>query len=311
MAFKVLRPGVLTLVQDSGRIGYQHLGLTTGGPMDEIAFRLANWLLNNPADSAMLEITAGQLELQCTSPVAIALTGANLNATVNQQFIPPWQTLQLQRGDKLAFNTPIDGLRSYLAVPGGFCVEKVLGSNATVMREKLGGLDQQGSKLQRGDTLSWPEADDARTHSKAQRTVPENWIPDYRQRTFGVIPGYQFHEFPQQERLRFFHSDFQVTAQSDRMGFRLAGPTVHSGLDGIVSEGIALGAIQVPPDGQPIVLMRDRQTIGGYPKIGTVFSLHLSILAQQPSKTDISFYPLDLADAEIQRRLFEQRLGQL
>jgi biotin-dependent carboxylase-like uncharacterized protein len=305
MAFKVIKPGLLALVQDLGRHGHQSIGLTTGGPMDEVAFRWGNALLDNDPNSAQIEITFGMFTLEAQANTSIAVTGADLGATLNDKSIPPWQTYAIKKGDILAFHQPVWGLRAYLAVKGGFLCEPTLGSVATVMREKLGGLTSKGDKLKKGDLLSHHTS-----HDHQQRAVPRLAIPNYSNKEIPVILGYQYESFSSLERANFFSSDYTVSSHSDRMGYRLEGKAVHTELKGIISEGIAYGAIQIPKDGQPIVLLRDRQTIGGYPKMGCVTRVGGGILAQQKPGDIIQFTPITVDQAEQERHLQMARLAQ-
>ena len=305
MAFKVIKPGLLALIQDLGRHGHQSIGLTTGGPMDEVAFRWGNALLDNHANDAQVEITFGMFAIEAQADTSIAITGADLAATLNDKSITPWQTYAIQKGDILSFHQPVWGLRAYLAVKGGFLCDPTLGSVATVTREKIGGLTGKGDKLQKGDLLAYQ----AQSHHE-KRSVPRLAIPNYGHREIPVILGYQFQSFSTLERARFFSSDYTVSSNSDRMGYRLEGQEVHSSLKGIISEGIAYGAIQIPKDGQPIVLLQDRQTIGGYPKMGCVTRIGGSILAQQKPGDVIQFTPITVDQAEQERHLQMARLSQ-
>jgi biotin-dependent carboxylase-like uncharacterized protein len=305
MAFKVIKPGLLALVQDLGRHGHQSIGLTTGGPMDEVAFRWGNALLDNDPNSAQIEITFGMFTLEAQANTSIAITGADLGATLNDKSIPPWQTYAIKKGDILAFHQPVWGLRAYLAVKGGVLCEPTLGSVATVMREKIGGLTSKGDKLKKGDSLSYHTS-----HDHQQRAVPRLAIPNYGNKEIPVILGYQYQSFSSLERANFFSSDYTVSSNSDRMGYRLEGKAVHTELKGIISEGIAYGAIQIPKDGQPIVLLRDRQTIGGYPKMGCVTRVGGGILAQQKPGDIIQFTPITVDQAEQERHLQMARLAQ-
>lgn len=306
MSFEVLDPGMLTQIQDQGRIGFQHIGVTTGGPMDEHAFSWANRLLNNPINALQLEITFGGLTLLAHTNTLIALTGADLGAQLNDQPIKPWQTYEISKGDKLSFRMPVAGLRAYLAVSGGLDVPAKLGSSATVSREQLGGLDGNGAKLAKGDRIPlMPLA------PVAKAMVPDSDIPDYQKPLrVGVIPGYQYEHFSRMERDRFLNTEYEVSQHIDRMGYRLTGEAIQCDLDGIISEGIAFGAIQIPADGQPIVLMKDRQTIGGYPKIGSLSALDAGQLAQRAPGAAVTFYLSDVAEAEAQRMMFNYRLRQ-
>ena len=303
MSFKVIDPGAMALIQDGGRKGFQHLGVTAGGPMDEYAFDWANWLLGNTRGAAALEITYGLVALEAQADVTIALTGADLGASLNGKPLLPWQACQVSAGDRLSFATPVSGLRAYIAMPGGIKAEPRLGSVATVVREKVGGLDGSGQSLKKGDILQ-----STSPRPNALRHMPDWAVPDYgAPLLLGVIPGYQFEGFSTVQRMKFFSSDYMVTSNIDRMGYRLKGEAVISEQSGIISEGIALGAIQIPQDGQPIVLMRDRQTIGGYPKIGCVFSLDLAKLSQRKPGDGVAFTLMDVADAENRRALYDHQ----
>ncbi|SBS29673.1 KipI antagonist [Marinomonas aquimarina] len=305
MAFKVIKPGMLALLQDMGRHGYQHLGVTTGGPMDELAFRWGNALLDNDSNAAQIEITFGGFTVEAQQSTSIAITGADLGATLNGKGILPWQTYAIQKGDVLVFQQPKFGLRAYLAVKGGFLATSVLGSVATVMREKLGGLTGKGDKLAVHDVLPF--------HSTTQHTarhVPRLAIPNYEQMEINVVTGYQFKHFSGLERARFFSSTYSVSQNCDRMGYRLEGTAVGQDQPGIISEGIAYGAIQIPNDGQPIVLFRDRQTIGGYPKVGCVTSFSGALLSQKKPGDRIGFRYISVDQAEHERHLQLARIHQ-
>jgi len=304
MSFKVIDPGFMSSIQDLGRMGYQHLGITTGGPLDEYSFAWANRLLGNTANSAVLEVTYGGLKLEVQADTCIALTGADLGATLNKTYIEPWCSYAVRAGDRLDFAQPAIGLRAYLSVIDGFQTPLTLGSRATVLREQVGGLDGRGVKFVAGDRLPFLPS----SESRLERTPKED-IPDYsKPLDLGVIAGYQYELFPASERRRFFSHPYQVTQNIDRMGYRLFGPAIESNQRGIISEGISLGAIQIPADGQPIVLMRDRQTIGGYPKLGNLSGLDVGLLAQRGPGAEVRFYPQDLASAQAQRQIFLRHL---
>jgi len=305
MSFRIIDPGPMTLIQDAGRHGYQHLGVTTGGPMDEQAFDWGNWLLGNPRGVAALEITFGMLVMEAESEMTLALTGADLGARLNNTPLPSWQTFVARPGDRLSFSRPVRGLRAYLAMSGGIRASARLGSVATVPREQLGGLNGDGQPLQRGDRLQplWDQP-------RERRNLPERAIPDYSEPLrLGLIPGYQYDHFSVAQRMNFLTSRYTLTPNMDRMGYRLSGPAVSHEQSGIISEGIALGAVQVPQDGQPIILMRDRQTIGGYPKMGCVFSLDLARLSQKLPGDQVEFTLLDAAEAENRRMLYDRQFA--
>jgi biotin-dependent carboxylase-like uncharacterized protein len=259
--------------------------------MDPLAAALANRLLGNDENDTLVEISFGGLRLRADGPAQVAVTGASLPLSLNDAPCAPWTVMDLADGDRLSLGFAETGCRSYLAVRGGIDVARQFGSTATVLREGIGGLD--GGRLQRGDRL--PLRDSSRVE---RRWLPPRHRPHYQHRaTVRVVPGYQHRSFPKLEQERFFGSAYTVSDRSDRMGYRLEGPAVHSDLTGILSEGIAPGAIQLPPDGQPIVLLRDRQTIGGYPKIGTALSLDCAVLAQLRPGDTVTFTPIDERDA--------------
>ncbi|MDQ2076012.1 biotin-dependent carboxyltransferase family protein [Marinimicrobium sp. ABcell2] len=301
----VIKPGILTLVQDLGRFGYQHLGLTTGGAADEQAHLWANRLLGNSAQSATLEICYGGLQLEAQVPTRIAITGADLQPTLNGQAIHTWQTHNLVAGDRLHFGHPKTGVRAYLAVQGGFTIEPSFGSVATVMREGIGGLDGKGRPLKSGDCVPCS----ATKPGPLMRVAPR-YIPDYSQPlTIRVIEGHQSHQFHPEDRQRFYSASYRLSNHSDRMGARLEGPALKPRINGIVSEGINFGAIQVPPDGQAIILLKDRQTIGGYPKLGTAFARDLFLLAQRQPGALLRFTPGSLEEEQKALRRFYAFFG--
>lgn len=286
MALTVRQPGLLSLLQDAGRIGRHRIGLTSGGPLDAAAFNLCNRLLDNAPGSTCIEVSFGGLELEAQVATYICVTGARVPLTVNGREQPRYRVLKLDPGDIIQLGFAEAGCRAYLGVADGFTVEPSFGSTATVVREGVGGLN--GGKLTTGDVLPC-----AATGRRRIRYLPEEMQPHYHDTvTVRVIPGYQQASFPRLEQRRFFSSAYTVSERCDRMGYRLEGPAIHCDLEGILSEGICHGAIQVPADGQPIVLLNDRQTIGGYPKIGSALSLDTAPLAQLRPGGTVYFTPI-------------------
>ncbi|WP_428775379.1 biotin-dependent carboxyltransferase family protein [Vibrio sp.] len=287
----VNKPGQLSLIQDFGRYNLAHMGITQGGPVDDYAYSWGNHLLANPANSASLEITLGQAEFTVNHDCELAITGANLSATLDQQPLDNWSTFVAFAGQTLRFSLPKNGLRAYLAVKGGFNLPSSMGSVATVTRDQLGGLHQDGSALKAGDELRFDK------HSLRAKPLQTSfrYQPNYNLPILlRVVESYQFDQFCQSSIEQFYRSTFSVSQNIDRMGYRLQGTTIKPPSDGIKSEGIALGAIQVPPDGNPIVLLNDRQTLGGYPKLGCVARIDLPRLAQARPGQQISFTKGDL-----------------
>lgn len=291
---RVLQPGLLTLIQDAGRYGKHRLGLTNGGPLDPLAFRWANRLCGNDLSAPALEISIGALVLESQVDTCIALCGAQMPLKINGRTVDGWRTLRVAAGDKLEVGIRQQGARAYLAVTGGWQVVPVFSSAATVMRESLGGLSGTGSKLEVQDFLPCQSAP---AEQPLWQLAPEH-RPDYsKEVVLRTLLGYQQHAFDSVQQRLFFTSDYQVTDHADRMGYRLSGQPVLSGLAGILSEGICHGAVQVPADGQPIVLLNDRQTIGGYPKIGSVLAQDTARLAQCLPGDTVRFEPISMAEA--------------
>ena len=284
--FKVIQGGMLSLLQDSGRLGRHRLGLTTGGPLDPFAMGWANRLVGNAPGTTAIEASFGGLELEATVNSLLAVTGGDQPLSINGVERDTWRSYRVEAGDRISLGFAGKFCRSYLAVHGGFDIPPAFGSTATVVREAIGGLN--GGKLQPGDELP------ARGTSETQCfQVPEVTRTEYSDDiTVRVIPGYQQHHFPRLQQRRFFTGEYAVTDRADRMGYRLEGPAIQCELEGILSEGICMGAIQVPADGQPIVLLKDRQTIGGYPKIGAAISLDTAKLSQLMPGARVRFEPI-------------------
>ena len=302
--FIVKQPGLLTLIQDSGRFGAHKLGLTNGGPLDALAFDWANRLLGNAVNVSALEISFGGLSLESEIDTAIVVTGAEMPVKINSETIAQWQTHSVKKGDIIGPGYATSGTRAYLAVAGGFNIPPSFGSSATVVREKIGGLN--GDKLKVGDHLPC----EPQVLSQHYRLADDD-RPQYTDSAvLRVVLGYQQDAFNYIEQQRFFNSEYQVTDRSDRMGFRLEGEAIKSDIVGMLSEGICHGAIQIPADGQPIVLMNDRQTIGGYPKIGSVIPIDTAKLAQLSPGSKIRFESISAEHAHnlhwLAKSLFER-----
>ncbi len=290
----VLQPGFLTTIQDHGRWGYQHLGVPTSGAMDQRAFQLANLLLKNNPHTPVLEMTLAGTEIEFLQDTCAAVTGADLGAELNGRPFPLWSSAPVQSGSVLRFTQRRGGCRAYLAVSGGFQVVPLMGSASTYLRGQWGGLD--GRALKAGDYLMGGQG----TESKAGYSVPEelrSYIDD--RGPIPVIPGPQEDAFTEDAVDCFYRSTYSVSSQSDRMGIRLDGPklTHRQGAD-IISDGIPPGAIQIPGHGTPIVMTADRQTTGGYAKIGVVTRTGLDRLAQLIPGDRITFCRIEPDDAE-------------
>ena len=292
---KVIQPGVLALLQDGGRFGQHRIGLTTGGPLDREAFQWANRLCGNALDVTAIEISVGGLVLEAQLDTTLAVTGADMPLSINKQTCNTWRTHTVKAGQRIELGYAQNGFRTYLAVSGGFEIEADFGSTATVVREKLGGLN--GAKLANGDLLPCSPKDDKQNMPQQMLAIPNR--PSYEKSvTLRVITGYQQAHFSAAQQALFFSSEYTVSSDCDRMGYRLEGQSITSGITGMLSEGICFGAIQVPANGQPIVLLNDRQTIGGYPKIGSVLSLDIARLTQLLPGGTVRFQPISHAEAQ-------------
>ncbi len=291
MAFKILNAGLFSTIQDRGRYGYTHLGITTSGAMDRYAYYWSQRLLDQEINA--LELMVG-LKLEVMVPTTIAITGADLDFRINETPMPIWQTHTVKVGDRLSFSRRKNGVRAYLAVAGGFQAPQYYGSYATTLKEGF------GARCSAGEYLYYNS-----TSSSIPKRLSRPYLPHYPQKELclRVVLGYQEKAFSPEAKAEFFSSIYRLTPQSDRMGYRLRGASISSTTQGIISEGIAYGAIQIPPDGQPIVLLNERQTIGGYPKIGSVIPTDCYRLAQLPLDGCVSFEPISLESAQkINRR---------
>ncbi|NJD10712.1 MAG: biotin-dependent carboxyltransferase family protein [Gemmatimonadetes bacterium] len=315
----VLRPGLLTTVQDLGRTGHQYAGVPVGGAMDRYALRLANLLVGNAESDAALEVTLLGPTLELQGDVLLSIAGAHLSATLDERPLPNGRTVHAPAGARLAFGRPVAGCRAYVAFAGGIAVPSVLGSRATYPRARLGGVD--GRALAAGDLLPLGELG-ARSHRLAAalpRGRVASWTPGPHEpaRTGAAIEvralrGAHFDALTPESRsaLRGEAAQwFTITGEADRMGYRLDGPGLELAAPlELVSEPVAFGTVQLPPGGQPIVLMADRQTTGGYPRVLEAISADLPLLAQAAPGARIRFREVSLAEA---RRLYLAREHEL
>ena len=306
--FEVLQPGPLSLLQDAGRQHTQHLGVSPSGPADMHAAAWANRLLNNRWGTPLLEVALGGLSLLCHCDSWVALCGAEMAVSLDGVPQQNWSRFAVRAGQQLQLGYASSGQRAYLAVAGGFVATTQLGSVATQQREGLGGLHGDGSALQAGDLLPCAGQKLSRVQS-----VPAIFQPNYRQQPgLRLIVGGDAQNFGEHERNEFFARVWQVSPHSDRMGTRLQGtPLVLPVLPEARqwSQGVSNGAVQVPADGQPIVLMADRQTMGGYPLLGWLHPLDLGRLVQCPAHHTVQFRPVTLAAAQAELLRFYRFFG--
>jgi biotin-dependent carboxylase-like uncharacterized protein len=274
--FKVLEPGPLTTVQDGGRYGYQQFGIPLAGALDQFAYRVANILVGNPEGAAVLECTVLGPRLEVITGADIALTGAEMQMTVNGEPIESWQAIQVKPGDVVRVGQIKSGCRSYLAVTGGIDVPLLMGSRSTYAGASIGGY--HGRPLARGDTVARGDMSPRGVFSR----LPDAFIPTYHSAiTLRAVPGPQDDYFDEASDV-FFSEQFTVDSKADRMGYRLQGPTIvhREGVTkSIISEPCLPGGVQIPPDGQAIILLVE-QTVGGYAKIATVISTDIPKVAQ-------------------------------
>ena len=298
MALEVLEGGMLTTVQDLGRYGYQRYGVPVAGAMDPFALQVANALVGNSLDEAGLEITILGPTLRATESCLIAVTGADMSFRVNERPLPLWMAIFVRRGWIIEFGSRKTGCRAYLAVAGGIDVPPIMGSKSTYLRGGFGGF--QGRALRGGDLI--PAGQTAfHLPSLAGKELPPGRIRGYSDTPeVHVVLGPQDDYFTEEGITTFLSSEYEVTPTSDRMGYRLQGPEIaRKGRADIISDGIVLGAVQVPADRRPIVLMADRQTTGGYPKIATVISADVSLLAQcMPGASTVTFKAITVEEAQ-------------
>ncbi|AGH84641.1 MULTISPECIES: biotin-dependent carboxyltransferase family protein [Ralstonia solanacearum species complex] len=315
---EIVRAGVLTSVQDLGRTGYRRFGVCMSGALDPLSLYVGNRLVGNRSDAAGIEFTLGHATLRFLADGLVALTGADCLATLDGAPVHAWHAFPVQRGQTLTLRVAQGGVRAYLCVAGGIDVPEMMGSRATDLKAGFGGFE--GRPLRDGDRLAALPAD--RSHAPdvsgaAIGVKAPRWTFD-RMRgelpVMRVLPGPEYDDFLADSQAAFWESEWTLTPNSNRMGFRLQGPELVrrqlcSG--DLLSHGVVPGVIQVPPSGQPIVLMADAQTTGGYPKIGTVILADQWRLAQVPLGTRIRFARATLEEAEAARADVSRYLQQI
>ncbi|WP_347160064.1 biotin-dependent carboxyltransferase family protein [Pontibacter chitinilyticus] len=313
MPLKIESAGLLTTIQDTGRYGFQKEGMVVSGAMDRYALRIANLLVGNPESAAVLEATLVGPKIRFEEAMLIAITGADLSATVDGKPVAPWRPAYVAAGSLLAFGAPVQGSRAYVAVSGSFAVPPVMGSRATYLLGSIGGL--QGRALQTGDQLlcgpTQPQVVpllQALAAAAGQQPLlqvnwtlaPQPYLPSAERTTIRVVKGPEYDLFPDQIQSSFWQERYSVSAQSDRMGYRLQGTLLllREPME-LLSTAVTFGTIQVPPDGRPIVLMADHQTTGGYPRIAQVITADLPRLAQVGPEKEIRFENISLEGAQL------------
>ena len=295
MGIRVLKAGMLTTVQDLGRNGYQSQGFSVAGVMDVRSFKIANLLLDNPENEAVLEFTLIGPTLQFTSDTIIAITGGDFQPTVNGEPAPMYTALYMKRGDILKFGSARTGSRGYIAFSSYLDIPLVMGSRCTNLKSKIGGY--KGRKLKDEDYIGFRIKRRYLPYFLSRKLDLDEF--DEEEVTLRVVMGPQDDMFTKQGIHTLLSETYTVTSDFDRMGCRLEGPFIASknGSD-IISDGIAFGSIQVPAHGKPIVLLADRQTTGGYAKIATVASVDIPKLVQRKTDHKIRFQAITVEEAQ-------------
>lgn len=298
-AIHVIHSGLLTTIQDLGRWGFQKDGVSVSGAMDSFASRIANFLVGNEAHEATLEVTMLGPTLRFEKDALIAICGGDFSCTLNDEQVSLWKPLFVKSGSVLSIGACRNGYRAYIAFAGGLDIPLIMNSRSTYLQAQIGGL--HGRALRKGDMLllrssdrpifphrvNWGIAVSARVYIYGKK------------RTIRVTEGIEYATFTNESIHYFFTSPYKITTQSDRMGYRLQGQALERNTEQeMVSEAVTFGTIQVPKDGQPIILMADRQTTGGYPRIAQVISVDLPILAQARPGDVIQFQKAKFEEAQ-------------
>jgi biotin-dependent carboxylase-like uncharacterized protein len=296
--FEVLSPGIMSTVQDLGRFGCARYGVAASGALDGFAVRVGNLLVGNPENAAVVETTLMGLRIKAVRDAVVAVTGGDLQARKGSEPLAVWRSHLVREGESISFSGPATGFRSYLAVAGGIHAATVMGSRSTNLASGFGGF--QGRPLRKGDILAVEPVKDALRF--AGRAFTPEWIPDYSAPwRLRIVWGPQDDHFSAEGRQTFVTAAFTVSPNSDRTGIRLNGPVVtrKPGMEeSIISEGILSGAIQIPGDGQPIIILGETAS-GGYRKIATVISADLPLLGQITPGDEVAFEAVAM-DAAVQ-----------
>ena len=279
MSVKVVIPGPLTTVQDAGRYGYMNSGIGTSGVMDEVSYKKANYLVGNENGEAVLEVTLFGGTMEFTEDAVIAVTGATMDVKINEEPTEMYRAYQVKAGDILSLGMVTAGCRTYVAFAGGIDVPVVLGSRSTNLKCKMGGYE--GRALAAGDIFEIGKNGRSYEALKDRMAKPDVYTSPI---TVRVIEGPQEEYFTEAGKKTFYNETYTISDQSDRMGYRMEG-------------AIALGSIQVPTNGKPIILLADRQTTGGYAKIATVCSFDIPKLVQGKPGDQVRFQKITLDEA--------------
>lgn len=319
---KITKQGLLTSIQDLGRYGYQKYGVIASGVMDSTAHRIANLLVGNDENEATLELTLLGPDMEFSEDTLISICGGNLSPSVDGKPVKLWRSVLVKAGSKLKFGGCKTGCRAYLAVAGGFDLPEVMDSKSTYIRAGIGGFN--GKPLQADDELTLREPSefaaqitevlaaelDGQKFAEMQWTIASEFTSTAASKPkVRVMKGRQYDWFTQESQMKLFTESFEVTSQSDRMGYRLKGPELQLEKEQeMLSEAVNFGTIQVPSEGNPIVLLADRQTTGGYPKIGQIATVDLPIMAQLKPGDKVQFTEVS---HEVAQQLYLDREKQI
>lgn len=322
---RILKPGLLTTIQDLGRYGFQKNGMIASGAMDPLAHRIANILVGNEETDPTLEITMLGPTIEFQQDALIAICGGDLSPKIGEKPVELWRPLFIKKGTILHFTSCKTGCRAYLAVAGSFKIPSIMNSYSTYLRAGIGGYN--GRALTKGDQInlgptsqlssrilsSFSEKNNPSNIIHAGWTISQAIIPSYRPKPIiRVMQGRQYHLFKKYSQTKFFTEQYKITPQSDRMGYRLNGPTLALiQEEEMISEAVTFGTIQVPGDGQPIILLADRQTTGGYPKIAQIATVDLPLIAQAKPGDSITFMEITQAEAQLLFLSREKNIRQL
>ncbi|RXK12209.1 urea amidolyase [Halarcobacter mediterraneus] len=295
---EIIKAGIYSTIQDKGRFSYMHLGVTNSGFMDEYAAFACNKLLKNEIHTNLLEILFPNVIFKVKAETTIAITGAKCEFFINNIPLDTWQAYKVKASDEIKIGKIQEGQRVYLAVKDGFDIEKEFGSNSTSMKEKFGGLN--GDKLKNGDILPYKEST-----TFIKRKWKKSFLPKYEKEiVLRVILSYQYEDFDKEALDKFFSSIYTITPDFNSMACKLDGEKISCNISTLVSEAIAFGSIQIPKDGKPIILLKERQTIGGYPKIGTVLNIDCFKLAQMKPGYKVRFKKIGIEEAQQKAKEF-------
>lgn len=312
MSIVIIKPGLFTTIQDEGRKGFQHLGINPNGAMDTCAMQTANALVLNDVSEAVLEFYFPAPVLQFNQPAFIALSGADFTAEINGIEIPINQPVFIPANAILQFRAKKWGQVAYLSVQGGFDLSEWLNSYSTNVKAAVGGFE--GRILKQGDTIDLNLKNASRSNNKVCSVMPwkASVKPFYHVNAFRFIPGHELDNLSTSSQEMLSAADFSILPQSDRMGYRLKGPTLELvNKKEMISTAVTKGTIQLLPNGQCIILMADHQSTGGYPRIAHIISADLPSLAQKGSNDSIQFIPIPIEEAEKLLILQAQHLQQL